>query len=172
MYYEQKSHRDVAYVKGHCPLCDSEATLKFFAEEGSGCIFIIPWWSTKYYVTCGNCFNTFKISNEQMQRIKREIDTQNQINDGNLCPKCHNQIVPGARFCGTCGESLPIETSKKSPKGTSFWEIALVIIIVIIFVICGLLLFNGTCSSVKPSTSLYGDLGYSMNLIRHSCYTI
>jgi len=141
MYYEKRT-QEIAYFKDFCPLCGTKATLKLFAQC-SDYFFILPWWSTTYYITCGNCFNTFKISREEKEKITRLLNENiNELREEKHCLGCGTAYHPGQRFCGNCGLSLPQEAFKESRHKINFWEIALVVIIAIVFIVCGILLLN------------------------------
>lgn len=113
-------------LKSTCHACGQEAKLLLKKQEKSGCIWLIPWWSNTYFVTCGNCFTTFKIDKElgaQIERATREADRsvkeQERLHEQRpkqlqaaqqvkRCSNCGSPITAGQRFCVTCGASLVI----------------------------------------------------------------
>ena len=124
MYYESESSSPLAILEATCPACGQEANLLVRKHEKSGCIWIIPWWSSSYFVTCGNCFATFKIDKElgkQLERSQRETERSTKepkmeyeprvqqlqgMQQAMRCPSCGSQSAPGQRFCGACGTRL------------------------------------------------------------------
>lgn len=118
MYYESESSSPLAILEATCPACGQEANLLVRKHEKSGCVWIIPWWSSSYFITCGNCFASYKIDKElgkQLERSQRETERSTKepriqqlqgMQQAMRCPSCGSQSAPGQRFCGTCGATL------------------------------------------------------------------
>jgi len=74
-YSKEVTRKPQAVYRLTCPVCGQEANMLLTKEERSGCIWIIPWWGSDYFFTCGNCFATFKIAKEfgkQLESGKRD----------------------------------------------------------------------------------------------------
>lgn len=114
MWIYERTQGEIALAKMQCPLCNAEATFKIFKQKTKAWYFLIPWFSTKYYATCGNCFNTFGIDKKSAQEVERPTKEpvrakQQQYGETQrvfLCSNCGSLNAEGYQFCGTCGARL------------------------------------------------------------------
>jgi hypothetical protein len=123
-YSEETTERPLGILESACPACGQQARLLLKKREKSGCIWVIPWWSSSYFVTCGNCFVTFKIDKElgkQIERAEREAERSaeeskrlykqraKQLQEAQQVMRCFNcgfPITTNQGVCGACGARL------------------------------------------------------------------
>lgn len=79
-----------------CDYCGQEAHFKLSREEDFFLfLLVIPFWcSGNYYVTCGNCHNTFKLKTKEGKALEKEIIGSIGVNEG-LSNAKKNLIVLG-----------------------------------------------------------------------------
>jgi len=107
MRHSEKAQKSVAVVKGRCPFCHSQTTLRFFTQQTYSRVFFIRWWSTKYCVTCDSCSETFEISKQEMGKIDKVAERNEVLGiNRNFCSNCASQIYEDSKFCGKCGAQL------------------------------------------------------------------
>jgi hypothetical protein len=124
VYYESESSSPLTIIEAMCPACGQVANLLVRKHEKSGCIYIIPWWTSSYFVTCGNCFATIKVDKElgkQIERAVREAERSaeeskrlykqraKQLQGAQQVMRCFNcgsPITTNQAVCGACGAML------------------------------------------------------------------
>jgi ribosomal protein S27AE len=106
MWYSETTQRDVAFIHMQCPLCGAEATFRLFKVHRIGLAWVIPWWYTKHYATCGVCWKTFELKKEIMNKIEMLVKNKQRVIDSGVCPNCGIKIDRNHRFCGSCGEQI------------------------------------------------------------------
>jgi zinc-ribbon domain len=62
-----------------------------------------------------------------------------------LCPKCHQPVVPGARFCANCGTAI-------GPGHSNIWPIVLAAVVALLVGAAIAFAIGGTGSSTKTVT--------------------
>lgn len=115
------TEKDVGLIENlECPVCGATANFRVFKQKTSNWAWLIPWWSTKYFATCGNCFGTVKLDKKRMQEIestatgrkKARMNYEQTVEQGRVvqatitCANCGSQSASGCQFCGTCGARL------------------------------------------------------------------
>jgi len=106
-YYSQTTQKDIALAQITCLVCNTLATMKLFKHSTWRWIIIMPWWSTTYYATCGNCFSTLKIDKQIMKQVERGIVMQSRgYLPDKRCKNCGANIDTNQRFCANCGVCL------------------------------------------------------------------
>jgi recombinational DNA repair protein RecR len=63
----------------------------------------MPWFSTKYYAICGNCYTIFRITEQGAEEakvaLKNETDAEYNLRS---CPKCGSFNSVNDESCGIC----------------------------------------------------------------------
>ena len=84
-FSESTNQTEIGVCTSQCPLCGEIASLKISKVHRETWVFIIPSWSNKFYITCGNCWQSFKIDN----KIGKELEFRSKHNNCR-CPTCNS----------------------------------------------------------------------------------
>ena len=71
MWVYKRRREVMALVEMVCPVCDTEATFQILKRKTKAFYVIVPWFSTRYYSICGNCYTIFKIDKERAEEAER-----------------------------------------------------------------------------------------------------
>jgi len=81
-YSSREEAKPILTLRRLCASCGEESKFLLQKQEKSGCIWIIPYWGKDYFITCGNCFKSFKIDNETGEAWEKGLgQIQKQVSD-------------------------------------------------------------------------------------------
>ncbi len=73
----------IGVVRFACRACGTEANSMFVKSRVSGIVLLIPFWYTRdYFMTCGNCFATFKLDKDRARELEGRLRRAGNIPKG------------------------------------------------------------------------------------------
>ena len=64
MFYHSVTEKTLGVMDIDCPDCGHPTNMKVVSRKELMVAVVVPIWVTRYYVTCGGCWNTFKVDKE------------------------------------------------------------------------------------------------------------